>query len=152
MFVQPKGVISSPNYKGQYPSNIDCSWLVHLSNKRIGIKFSDFHTQRAYDRLAIYNSPYSNMKRVFDWSGTIVPYGHILTRDYMYLRFTSSKSNDRSYNGFKGQYEQYLFVNKKWSVLTIHNTKSTCFFSSDHVIKSNEYWYVLALLSVWLNL
>ena len=113
MLTAPKGIIESPNYRGQYPNNADCSWLIHLPNKRIGISFSSFNTQRSYDRLAIYDGPYSNMKRLFDWSGALVPYGYLKTRNYMYLRFTSSRSNDKGYYGFSGKYEEYLFYDKK---------------------------------------
>ena len=106
MFQKPAGFIESPNYKGQYPNNVDCTWLISLPKKRVGLTFTDFSTQRGYDQLKAYQHP-GSPKRLLDYSGVIVLSGPIISEDYMYLRFISNGQNDRAYHGFRAYYEIY---------------------------------------------
>lgn len=108
------GVIQSPNYKGQYPSNTECSWLIRSPNKKIGLKFTDFNTQSSYDRVEIRQGPYKDgTLPLINFSGTIALADPVVTANYMYLRFITSPQNDKPYHGFRAQYEEYLYWNKK---------------------------------------
>ncbi|XP_062284242.1 CUB domain-containing protein 2 [Scomber scombrus] len=56
----PSGNISSPNFPGPYPHNIDCSWLIVVAEgSSILLTFNHFeleyHANCAYDYIKIYN-------------------------------------------------------------------------------------------------
>ncbi|KAM9322325.1 CUB domain-containing protein 2 [Pholidichthys leucotaenia] len=56
----PSGNISSPNFPGLYPYNIDCSWLIVVSEgSSVLLTFHQFeleyHSSCAYDYIKIYN-------------------------------------------------------------------------------------------------
>ncbi len=109
MLATPTGVIASPGFKGQYPSNLDCIWLVHMPGRRIDFTFSAFNTQQSYDRVEMYHGAKSTDKRVVNLSGILLPYGSFVTTNYMYVRFTTSAQNDQAYYGFKGKYLEYMY-------------------------------------------
>ena len=109
MVTAPKGSITSPGFKGQYPSNRDCIWLINMPGKQIDLSFSAFNTQQSYDRVQIYRGPKSSDKRVVNLSGILLPEGKFVTSYYMYLRFTTNAQNDRVYYGFKANYLEYMY-------------------------------------------
>ena len=110
MLSASSGAITSPNFKGQYPSNLDCRWLIHMPGKKIELSFPDFHTQQSYDRVEIYRGPKSTDKKWQWFSGVFKPYGSISTVDYMYVRFVTSAQNDQPYRGFRAVYvEDYVY-------------------------------------------
>ncbi|XP_028328899.1 CUB domain-containing protein 2 [Gouania willdenowi] len=56
----PSGNISSPNFPGLYPYNVDCSWLIVVTEgSSVLLTFYHFeleyHTSCAYDYIKIYN-------------------------------------------------------------------------------------------------
>ncbi|XP_072296554.1 CUB domain-containing protein 2 [Eucyclogobius newberryi] len=56
----PSGNISSPNFPGPYPCNIDCSWLIVVAEgSSVLLTFHHFeleyHADCAYDHVSIYN-------------------------------------------------------------------------------------------------
>jgi hypothetical protein len=109
MLTAPTGAITSPGFKGQYPSNRDCIWLIHMPGKQIDLSFTDFNTQQSYDRLEIYRGSKSTDKREVNLSGILLPDGSFVTNNYMYVRFTTSAQNDRPYYGFKAKYLEYMY-------------------------------------------
>ena len=109
MLKAPTGVITSPGFKGQYPSNLHCIWLIHMPKKQVQLSFTDFSTQQSYDRVEIFRGAKSTDKRMVNLSGLLLPDGFFVTHEYMYVRFTSSARNDKKYNGFKAKYEEYMY-------------------------------------------
>ena len=109
MPVAPTGAITSPGFRGQYPSNLDCIWLIHMPKKQVELAFTDFNTQQSYDRVEIFRGPKSTDKRDVNLSGLILPDGFFVTYEYMYVRFTSSAQNDQPYQGFRAEYKEYMY-------------------------------------------
>jgi hypothetical protein len=109
MLTAPTGSIMSPAFKGQYPSNLECIWLIHLPRERVQLTFSDFNTQQSYDRVEIFHGAKSTNGRLVNLSGVLLPHGFFVTNEYMYVRFTSSAQNDQSYYGFRALYEKYMY-------------------------------------------
>jgi hypothetical protein len=109
MLTAQSGAITSPGFKGQYPFNLDCIWLIHLPKKRVQLAFKDFNTQQSYDRVEIFRGPKSTDNRDANLSGILLPLGLFVTNEYMYVRFTSSAQKDRNYYGFWAKYEEYMY-------------------------------------------
>ena len=101
----PTGVITSPNFKGEYPNNLDCDWLIYMPGKRIDSSFLEFDIQEIYDQVKFYKGPKSTDKMYVFLTGRFsrVP---LVFSDYMYVRFVTSAQNDRAYSGFKAVYKQ----------------------------------------------
>ncbi|XP_078603913.1 uncharacterized protein LOC144877740 [Branchiostoma floridae x Branchiostoma japonicum] len=98
--VSPGGVLTSPNYPGNYGYNERCEWLITGPlNSRIRLTFNSFETYHAYDSLYIYDGDSSNaveLQRLFGYHPSISPITS--TFNAMFLRFTSnSYSNDRGF-------------------------------------------------------
>ena len=57
-FVTPTGVITSPNYPGQYPHRRFCIWTIRVADdRRVTLTFDDFdleaHARCRYDAVLV---------------------------------------------------------------------------------------------------
>ncbi|XP_034622788.1 CUB and sushi domain-containing protein 1-like [Trachemys scripta elegans] len=104
------GVILSPGFPGNYPSNLDCTWKILLP---IGygahIQFLNFSTEANHDFLEIQNGPYHTSSMIGQFSGTELPPSLLSTTHETLIHFYSDHSENRQ--GFKLAYQAYELQN-----------------------------------------
>uniref|UniRef100_F6PKM8 CUB domain-containing protein n=1 Tax=Ciona intestinalis TaxID=7719 RepID=F6PKM8_CIOIN len=84
--------ITSPNYPGNYPNNVDCTWTITASDgMRVQLNLIRFSTERSYDYLTISSDGTQLARNSGIYSNRIyTSIGNTLT-----LRFTSDRSVTR---------------------------------------------------------
>ncbi|XP_075454326.1 CUB and sushi domain-containing protein 1 [Ascaphus truei] len=104
------GVILSPGFPGNYPSNLDCTWKISLP---IGygahIQFENFSTEANHDILEIQNGPYHTSSQIGQFSGAELPSSLLSTTHEIFIHFFSDHSENRQ--GFKLVYQAYELQN-----------------------------------------
>ncbi|KAM9317096.1 CUB and sushi domain-containing protein 1 [Gastrophryne carolinensis] len=104
------GVILSPGFPGNYPSNLDCSWKIALP---VGfgahIQFENFSTEANHDILEIKNGPYHTSSQIGQFSGAELPSSLLSTTHEVLIHFFSDHSENRQ--GFKLLYQAYELQN-----------------------------------------
>ncbi|XP_032244248.1 CUB and sushi domain-containing protein 2 isoform X5 [Phoca vitulina] len=101
-----EGVILSPGFPGNYPSNMDCSWKIALP---VGfgahIQFLNFSTEPNHDFIEIRNGPYETSRMMGRFSGSELPGSLLSTSHETTVYFHSDHSQNRP--GFKLEYQAY---------------------------------------------
>ncbi|XP_078013136.1 LOW QUALITY PROTEIN: CUB and sushi domain-containing protein 2 [Phascolarctos cinereus] len=101
-----EGVILSPGFPGNYPSNMDCSWRITLP---VGfgahIQFLNFSTEPNHDFIEIRNGPYETSHVIGKFSGNGLPGSLLSTSHETTVYFHSDHSQNRP--GFKLEYQAY---------------------------------------------
>ncbi|MBZ3872256.1 CUB and sushi domain-containing protein 1 [Sciurus carolinensis] len=101
-----EGVILSPGFPGNYPSNMDCSWKIALP---VGfgahIQFLNFSTEPNHDFIEIRNGPYETSRMMGRFSGSELPSTLLSTSHETTVYFHSDHSQNRP--GFKLEYQAY---------------------------------------------
>ncbi|KAB0386866.1 hypothetical protein FD755_001822, partial [Muntiacus reevesi] len=101
-----EGVILSPGFPGNYPSNMDCSWKIALP---VGfgahIQFLNFSTEPNHDFIEIRNGPYETSRMMGRFSGSELPSALLSTSHETTVYFHSDHSQNRP--GFKLEYQAY---------------------------------------------
>ncbi|XP_072480832.1 scavenger receptor cysteine-rich domain-containing protein DMBT1 [Notamacropus eugenii] len=106
---QSSGIISSPNYPGNYPNNVNCVWDIEASNNhRVTIVFQDVQLEGGcnYDYIQIYDGPYRTSPLIARvCNGDRVSFTS--TSNFMSVRFISDVSVTRK--GFQARYYSTLY-------------------------------------------
>uniref|UniRef100_A0A803XZU0 CUB and Sushi multiple domains 2 n=1 Tax=Meleagris gallopavo TaxID=9103 RepID=A0A803XZU0_MELGA len=105
------GVILSPGFPGNYPSNLDCTWKILLPigyernyrTKSAHIQFLNFSTEANHDFLEIQNGPYHTSSMIGQFSGMELPSPLLSTTHETLVHFYSDHSENRQ--GFKLTYQ-----------------------------------------------
>ncbi|KAB1268757.1 CUB and sushi domain-containing protein 2, partial [Camelus dromedarius] len=101
-----EGVILSPGFPGNYPSNMDCSWKIVLP---VGfgahIQFLNFSTEPNHDFIEIRNGPHETSRMMGRFSGSELPGSLLSTSHETTVYFHSDHSQNRP--GFKLEYQAY---------------------------------------------
>ncbi|OBS75329.1 hypothetical protein A6R68_14126, partial [Neotoma lepida] len=99
-----EGVILSPGFPGNYPSNMDCSWKIMLP---VGfgahIQFLNFSTEPNHDFLEIRSGPSETSRMMGRFSGSELPGSLLSTSHDTTVYFHSDHSQNRP--GFKLEYQ-----------------------------------------------
>ncbi|XP_075058584.1 CUB and sushi domain-containing protein 1 [Mixophyes fleayi] len=104
------GVILSPGFPGNYPSNLDCTWKMLLPvGYGVHIQFENFSTEANHDILEIQNGPYHTSSQIGQFSGTELPSSLLSTTHEVLIHFFSDHSENRQ--GFKLVYQAYELQN-----------------------------------------
>nr|XP_020470999.1 cubilin [Monopterus albus] len=104
----PPGYITSPNYPGNYPQNIDCIWVITVPlGEAVQIDFEDqFYieptTNCGYDYLELRDGSTSNSHLISRLCGNTRPSTQHSTGSSMLLRFRTDTSV--THQGFKAKY------------------------------------------------
>ncbi|XP_023614240.1 CUB and sushi domain-containing protein 2 [Myotis lucifugus] len=101
-----EGVILSPGFPGNYPSNMDCLWKIALP---VGfgahIQFLNFSTEPNHDFIEIRNGPHETSRMMGRFSGSDLPSSLLSTSHETTVYFHSDHSQNRP--GFKLEYQAY---------------------------------------------
>uniref|UniRef100_A0A8C6YCD2 CUB and Sushi multiple domains 2 n=1 Tax=Naja naja TaxID=35670 RepID=A0A8C6YCD2_NAJNA len=101
-----EGVILSPGFPGNYPSNSDCTWKISFT---VGfgahLQFLNFSTEPNHDFVEIRNGPYDTSNIISRFSGTDLPGSLLSTSHETTLYFHSDHSQNKP--GFKVEYQAY---------------------------------------------
>uniref|UniRef100_A0A8C0H2N6 Uncharacterized protein n=1 Tax=Chelonoidis abingdonii TaxID=106734 RepID=A0A8C0H2N6_CHEAB len=104
------GVILSPGFPGNYPSNLDCTWKILLPvGYGAHIQFLNFSTEANHDFLEIQNGPYHTSSMIGQFSGTELPPSLLSTTHETLIHFYSDHSENR--RGYKLAYQAYELQN-----------------------------------------
>ncbi|KAH0631151.1 hypothetical protein JD844_005313 [Phrynosoma platyrhinos] len=101
-----EGVILSPGFPGNYPSNSDCTWRISFP---VGfgahIQFLNFSTEPNHDYVEIRNGPYDTSNIISRFSGSDLPGSLLSTSHETTIYFHSDHSQNKP--GFKVEYQAY---------------------------------------------
>ncbi|XP_063297188.1 CUB and sushi domain-containing protein 1 [Pelobates fuscus] len=106
------GVILSPGFPGNYPSNLDCTWKIMLPvGYGAHIQFENFSTEANHDILEIQNGLHhaSSSSQIGQFSGADLPSSLLSTTHEVLIHFFSDHSENRQ--GFKMSYQAYELQN-----------------------------------------
>ncbi|XP_060679965.1 CUB and sushi domain-containing protein 3 [Hemiscyllium ocellatum] len=94
------GIISSPNFPGEYYNNADCTWTIAAElGDTISLIFTDFQLEEKYDYLEIEGSEPPSI-----WfSGMNLPPPIISSKNWLRLHFVTD--NNHRHRGFSAQYQ-----------------------------------------------
>lgn len=94
------GVITTPNYPGEYNNNADCTWTILAEpGDTIALVFSDFQLEDDYDLLEVTGTEGSSQ-----WfTGPNLPSPIISSKNWLRLHFTSD--GNHKMRGFSAQYQ-----------------------------------------------
>ncbi|GCC19449.1 hypothetical protein chiPu_0000001, partial [Chiloscyllium punctatum] len=94
------GIISSPNFPGEYYNNADCTWTIAAElGDTISLIFTDFQLEEKYDFLEIEGSEPPSI-----WfSGMNLPPPIISSKNWLRLHFVTD--NNHRHRGFSAQYQ-----------------------------------------------
>ncbi|KAJ8923869.1 hypothetical protein NQ315_010451 [Exocentrus adspersus] len=98
------GIIKSPGYSDNYPSNRDCSWVITVPpGQQVMLNITDFELEPQatcrYDWLEIRNGGTSTSPLIGKYCGTTIPKQIASHTNQLFISFKSDLS--RSYRGFK---------------------------------------------------
>ncbi|XP_041439963.1 CUB and sushi domain-containing protein 2 isoform X1 [Xenopus laevis] len=101
-----EGVILSPGFPGNYPSNLDCTWKISLP---VGfgthIQFLSFVSEANHDFVEIRNGPHETSNVIGRFSGAETPGSLLSTSHETTIYFHSDHSQNKA--GFKLEYLAY---------------------------------------------
>uniref|UniRef100_A0A8C3UBV4 CUB and Sushi multiple domains 2 n=1 Tax=Catharus ustulatus TaxID=91951 RepID=A0A8C3UBV4_CATUS len=101
-----EGVLLSPGFPGNYPSNLDCTWRILLP---VGfgahIQFLNFSTEPNHDFVEVRNGPHDTSSVIGRFSGAELPGSLLSTSHETTLYFHSDHSQNKP--GFKLEYQAY---------------------------------------------
>uniref|UniRef100_A0A6Q2X998 CUB and Sushi multiple domains 2 n=1 Tax=Esox lucius TaxID=8010 RepID=A0A6Q2X998_ESOLU len=101
-----EGMILSPGFPGNYPSNSDCTWRIYLPvGYGAHIQFLNFSTEANHDFLEIRNGPLDTSSVIGRFSGQDVPPSLLTTSHETTVYFHSDHSQNRP--GFRFEYQAY---------------------------------------------
>eukprot|EP00062_Callorhinchus_milii_P016178 gi/632967218/ref/XP_007899854.1/ PREDICTED: CUB and sushi domain-containing protein 3 [Callorhinchus milii] len=94
------GIVSSPNFPGEYSNNADCTWTIAAEpGDTISLIFTDFQLEEKYDYLEIEGS-----EPPLIWlSGMNLPPPIISSKNWLRLHFISD--NNHRHRGYSAQYQ-----------------------------------------------
>uniref|UniRef100_A0A803VYI3 CUB and Sushi multiple domains 2 n=1 Tax=Ficedula albicollis TaxID=59894 RepID=A0A803VYI3_FICAL len=99
-----EGVLLSPGFPGNYPSNLDCTWRILLP---VGfgahIQFLNFSTEPNHDFVEVRNGPHDTSGVIGRFSGAELPGSLLSTSHETTLYFHSDHSQNKP--GFKLEYQ-----------------------------------------------
>lgn len=100
------GQMKSVNYPNNYPTGLDCSWTIKVSEgKKIHLVVEDFSTYNSSDRLVIHDGASDAgelMERLYySYSGLNL----ISKSNYIYFNFSTASGVTEK--GFTMHYEEY---------------------------------------------
>uniref|UniRef100_A0AC35TJA2 CUB domain-containing protein n=1 Tax=Rhabditophanes sp. KR3021 TaxID=114890 RepID=A0AC35TJA2_9BILA len=129
-FTQPKGIISSPGFDGNYPNNVNCVMQITVpQTKRISITMDSFITEQNSDYLAIYDGEDTNFPLIGKYTGDL-----------------SSQLSSLSFTSYKNVltlvfYSDYAINAQGWQLHyeTIDATKSITYYTNEGRINSNNF-------------
>ncbi|XP_043916230.1 cubilin-like [Protopterus annectens] len=93
-YLEPTGVLTSPNYPNNYPNNRDCVYrIVVESNKQIRLNFTDFRlesgTNCQFDFVEIRDGGYETSPLIGKYCGTTSPPSILSHSNRIWIRFRS---------------------------------------------------------------
>nr|XP_015204236.1 PREDICTED: CUB and sushi domain-containing protein 2 isoform X1 [Lepisosteus oculatus] len=101
-----EGMILSPGFPGNYPSNSDCTWRLYLP---VGfgahIQFLNFSTEANHDFIEIRNGPFETSSVIGRFSGQELPPSLLTTSHETTVYFRSDHSQNKP--GFRFEYQAY---------------------------------------------
>uniref|UniRef100_H3CV01 CUB and Sushi multiple domains 2 n=1 Tax=Tetraodon nigroviridis TaxID=99883 RepID=H3CV01_TETNG len=104
-----EGMILSPGFPGNYPSNSDCTWRIYLPVGYVfrgcHIQFLNFSTEANHDFLEIRNGPLDTSTMIGRFSGQDVPSSLLTTSHETTIYFHSDHSQNKP--GFRFEYQAY---------------------------------------------
>uniref|UniRef100_A0A672G2T7 CUB and sushi domain-containing protein 1-like n=1 Tax=Salarias fasciatus TaxID=181472 RepID=A0A672G2T7_SALFA len=101
-----EGMILSPGFPGNYPSNSDCTWRIYLPvGYGAHIQFLNFSTEANHDFLEIRNGPLETSAVIGRFSGQDVPSSLLTTSHETTVYFHSDHSQNKP--GFRFEYQAY---------------------------------------------
>uniref|UniRef100_A0A667WX46 CUB and Sushi multiple domains 2 n=1 Tax=Myripristis murdjan TaxID=586833 RepID=A0A667WX46_9TELE len=101
-----EGMILSPGFPGNYPSNSDCTWRIYLPvGYGAHIQFLNFSTEANHDFLEIRNGPLDTSTVIGRFSGQDVPSSLLTTSHETTVYFHSDHSQNKP--GFRFEYQAY---------------------------------------------
>ncbi|XP_017162838.1 CUB and sushi domain-containing protein 2 [Poecilia reticulata] len=101
-----EGMILSPGFPGNYPSNSDCTWRIYLPvGYGAHIQFLNFSTEANHDFLEIRNGPLDTSAVIGRFSGQDVPSPLLTTSHETTVYFHSDHSQNKP--GFRFEYQAY---------------------------------------------
>ncbi|XP_023131571.2 CUB and sushi domain-containing protein 1 [Amphiprion ocellaris] len=101
-----EGMILSPGFPGNYPSNSDCTWRIYLPvGYGAHIQFLNFSTEANHDFLEIRNGPLDTSAVIGRFSGQDVPSSLLTTSHETTVYFHSDHSQNKP--GFRFEYQAY---------------------------------------------
>ncbi|XP_058853305.1 CUB and sushi domain-containing protein 2-like [Acipenser ruthenus] len=101
-----EGVILSPGFPGNYPSNSDCTWRISLPvSFGAHIQFLNFSTEANHDFIEIRNGPFDTSTVIGRFSGPELPPSLLTTSHETTVYFHSDHSQNKP--GFKFEYQAY---------------------------------------------
>ncbi|XP_014892814.1 CUB and sushi domain-containing protein 1-like, partial [Poecilia latipinna] len=101
-----EGMILSPGFPGNYPSNSDCTWRIYLPvGYGAHVQFLNFSTEANHDFLEIRNGPLDTSAVIGRFSGQDVPSPLLTTSHETTVYFHSDHSQNKP--GFRFEYQAY---------------------------------------------
>ncbi|XP_032808661.2 CUB and sushi domain-containing protein 3-like isoform X1 [Petromyzon marinus] len=104
------GIILSPDFPGNYPSNVECHWKIELPiGYGVYLQFENFTTELDHDYLEIRTEIAQVSSTIGRFSGPTVPAALLSTTHRTTMHFHSDYSQSKP--GFKIFYEAYELQN-----------------------------------------
>ncbi|KAI4818313.1 hypothetical protein KUCAC02_011657, partial [Chaenocephalus aceratus] len=101
-----EGMILSPGFPGNYPSNGDCTWRIYLPvGYGANLQFLNFSTEANHDFLEIRNGPLDTSSVIGRFSGQDIPSSLLTTSHETTIYFHSDHSQNKP--GFRFEYQAY---------------------------------------------
>ncbi|XP_072016849.1 scavenger receptor cysteine-rich domain-containing protein DMBT1-like [Amphiura filiformis] len=125
-FIEPSGVIKSPNYPRRYPAYSNCTYYINVPHaSMLRIQFTTFHVESGHDYLAYYGT---NPDEGANHHGTLTGVGEqqplVFYTNKLWMRFVSDQSIE--YTGFRLSYQaEYESCNKNFTSTTGNFTSRT---------------------------
>ncbi|XP_043916396.1 CUB and sushi domain-containing protein 1-like [Protopterus annectens] len=104
------GVIISPGFPGNYPSNLDCTWRISLPvGYGAHVQMLNFSTEENHDFVDVRNGPYQTSTLIGQFSGNELPPSVLTTTHEILVHFYSDRTENRQ--GFRLIYQAYELQN-----------------------------------------